>query len=57
MHQGMKKPRSLKVINYAACLIGLSKYLAYFLGVTLSDKIVATELDEILSKNMPNSWS
>ena len=52
-----EKLRSLKVRNYAVRLIDMNKYLDYFPGATLSDKIEVTELNEILLKIMPNSWS
>ena len=35
----------------------MNEYLDYFPGATLSDKIEVTELNEILLKIMPNSWS
>ena len=57
MWLGMEKPRSLTVRRYAARLIDLNEYLASFLGATLTDKIDVTELNKILLKSMPNSWS
>ena len=38
-------------------MIDLDEYLAFFLGVTLADKIDVTELNEILLNSMPKSWS
>ena len=40
-----------------ACLIELSEYLPSFPGSTPTQKIGMTELNEILLKSMPNSWS
>ena len=53
----MKKPCSLKVRRYAAQLIDLNEYLAYFPGATIADKMGLTELYEILFNSMPHSWS
>ena len=53
----MKKPRSLKVKLYAAYLIDLNEYLASFPWETMADKIVVTELNEILLNSMPDRWS
>ena len=55
MRRGMKKTQSLKVRRYAARLIDLNEYLDSFLGETLSDKIDATELNDIPLNIMPNS--
>ena len=57
MRRGMKKMRSLTVSRYAARLIDLNEYLASFPWVNLTDKIGVTELNEILLKSIPNSWS
>ena len=48
---------NLKLRRYAARLIDSNQYLDSFPGATLSDKIGVTELDNILSNSMPNSWS
>ena len=53
----MKKTCSLTVRRYAACLIDLNEYLAYFLGETLTDNISVAELNEILLDSMPTIWS
>ena len=52
-----EKMRSLKVRCYAARLIDLLEYLAYFPGATLSDKMDVTKLKEIIFNSMRNSWS
>ena len=52
-----KKPRILTVRPYRGRLIDLHEYLASVLGETLTDKIGLTDLNEILLKSMPNSWS
>ena len=57
MRRGMKKTCSLTVRRYAARFIDLNEYLASFMGLTLTYKIRLTELNEILLKCMPNSWS
>ena len=57
MRRWMKKLRILTVRSYAARLIDLNEYLLSFPGVTLTDKIGVTKLNEILIKIMPNSWS
>ena len=57
MLRGIKKTRILKVRLYAAHLIYLHEYLASFLGENLADIIDVTELNEILLKRTPNSWS
>ena len=44
MRRGMKKTHSLTVIRYEACLIDLDEYLAFFPGMTLTDKIGVTQL-------------
>ena len=54
MHCGI---HSLKVRRYAARLIDLNEYLAYFSGATLSYEVDVTELNVILLNSMPNSWS
>ena len=46
--------RSLRVRHYAARLVDLNKYLTSFPGVTLSNEIGVTELDEILLNIIPN---
>ena len=51
------KPHSLKVRRCAECLIDPNEYLASFPADTLSDNIDATELNLILLKINPNSWS
>ena len=38
-------------------LIYLNEYLASFPGATMADKMGVTELNEIILKNMENSWS
>ena len=53
----MRKPRGLKVRNYAARLIDLNEYLASFPGAKMTDKIGVTELNEGFLDSMPNSWS
>ena len=57
MHRGMRKPHGLKVRCYMAHLIGLNEYLPSFPGSKPTHKICMTELNEILLKSMPNSWS
>ena len=57
MRRGMKKPRALTVICYAARLIDINEYLASFPRATLNDKISVMELKKILLNSMPNSWS
>ena len=57
MRHGMRNPRDSKNRRYAACLIGLNKYLVFFPGATLAEKIGVTGLDEILLNSMPNNWS
>ena len=52
-----EKPCSVKVRCSAARLIYLNEYLASFTGVTISDKIGVTELNEIILNSMSNSWS
>ena len=37
--------------------MGLNEYFASFPGATTTDKIGVTEINEILLKSMPNSWS
>ena len=56
MRRGMRKPRGLKVIFYAARLIELNEYLYVFLGEKIGNKFFVTELDEILLNSMANSW-
>ena len=56
MHCGMEKPRTLTVRRYAARLIDIHDYLDSFLGVTLTDNIVVTELNEILLNSVNNNW-
>ena len=55
MRRVKKKTRSLKVRHYAARLIYLNEYLAFFLGTTFSDKIYVTELNDILLNRITNS--
>ena len=43
--------------RYATRLIYLNGYLEYFTGATMADKIIVTELNEILLNSMPNRWS
>ena len=57
MHQGMRKPRGLKVRRFMDRLIDLNKYSALFPGDIISDKIGLTKLSKILLNSMPNSWS
>ena len=57
MRRGMNKPCSITVRRYAAGLIDLNKYLAFFPGSNLTDKIGVTDMNEILLNSMPNSWS
>ena len=47
MRSGMRKPHGLKVRRYVDRLIYLKKYLALSPGAILSDKIGATELNDI----------
>ena len=56
MRRGMKKSRSFKVRRYVARLIDLNEYFDSFLGATISDRIRATEFNEILLNSMPNIW-
>ena len=53
----MRKPRGLKSRQYVFCLIKFNEYLALLSWVKLSDKNGVTELNEILWKSMPKSWS
>ena len=53
----MKTPHSLKVIRYAALLIDWNEYLASFLGATMADKMVITELNKFLLNSMPDRSS
>ena len=57
MRRCMKKSGSLKLGCYEARLINLIGYLASFPGDTMDDKIGFTELNEIVLKSMPNSWT
>ena len=57
MRRFLKNPHILKVGRYDVCLIDLNEYLALFPGATMSDNIGVTELNNILSNSMPNSWS
>ena len=57
MRRYTKNPRRLKSRRYAARLIDFNEYLASFPGGTMADKIVVTELNEISSNIIPNSWS
>ena len=56
MRRGMRKLRRLKVKLFSACLIDLNKYLDFFPGAMLSDKIGLTELNEIFLDSITNSW-
>ena len=53
----MRKPCGLKVIKYVNHLIVLNKYLDYFPGANMTDKIGVTEKNENLLNSMPNIWS
>ena len=53
----MSNPHSLKVIRYSARMIYINEYLDVLPGARASEKICETELNEILLKIMPNSWS
>ena len=57
MCRGMKKPHTLTVRRYTACLNDLNEYLAFFPGATLNDNIGITELNKILLNSLHNSWS
>ena len=57
MRRFLKNPHILKLRRYAVCLIDLNQYLALFPEATISDNMGVTELNEILSNSMPNSWS
>ena len=50
------KPRSLYARRYVAHSIDLNEYLASFLGATLTEKLVVTELNKIPLNIMPNIW-
>ena len=50
----MKNPYRLKVRRYFARLIDLDEYLASFLGATISDNMVVTDLNEILLSSISN---
>ena len=52
---GMSKPCGLKVRRYAGRLIDLNKYLDFFPGENLTDKICVMDLNEKLLNSMPNS--
>ena len=43
MRREMKKTRNLRVRIYAARLVDMDEYLAYFLCANLADKIGVTE--------------
>ena len=45
----------LGLTHYAARLIHLNEYLAFFPGAKSSENICETELNEILLNSMPNS--
>ena len=53
----MKKPCSLKLRRYDVRLIDLNEYFPSFPGATMNDKMGITELNDILSNSMQNSWS
>ena len=57
MRRCMKNARSLKLRRYAACLVDLNEYLASFLGATMADKMVITELNKFLLNSMPDRSS
>ena len=57
MRRGIKKKCNVTVRRYVARLIDLNEYLASLPGVTLTDKIDVTDLNEILLNSMPNSCS
>ena len=57
MCRGMRKPYGLKVIRYAARLIGINEYLDFFPVATTSEKIGVSELNEIFLNRIPNSRS
>ena len=52
----MRKPRKLKVICYAACMIELNKYLAVCSGTNANDKIGEMEMNEMILNIIPNVW-
>ena len=54
---GIRNPRGLKLIRYAACLVDLNEYLAVFPGVTITEIFCVTELDKNLLTSIPNSCS
>ena len=53
----MRNPHGFKIRRYAACLIGINKYLAVLPEAKASENICAVELNEILLDIIPNSWS
>ena len=53
---GMSNPHELISSFYAARMIKLNEYLAVFPGSDMNQKIVLTELIDILLHNMPNDW-
>ena len=57
MCRGMRKPPGLKVRLYAARLIYLNNYLAVLPGAKISENNCGTDLNEILLKSMPKTWS
>ena len=52
---GMRNPRGLRVIQYAARLIDLNKYLDSFPAEKIQGKIGGTELNKKFPTSMPNS--
>ena len=48
MRRGMRKLHRIKVGQYRAHLVDLNKYLDLFLVANITDKIVVTNLNEIL---------
>ena len=53
----IKRPHSLKVRLYAACLICLDEYLASFPGETMADNMGKTGLDKNILNSIPKSCS
>ena len=53
----IKKSRGLKLILYDDYMIGINYHFSTLHGTKASDKICETEMNKILLKIMPNSWS
>ena len=53
----LKPPHILKIRRHALRLIYLNEYLASYPGAAMTDKMGVTELNDILLKSMPKSWS